>query len=149
MHVIYAPEDGDKQEWTWDPGRVKASEGQVLLSQYGEKNWDLFVQGIRQNDLHARRVLLWHLIRRTHPLVKFADVPDFYADEITVEFSAAELAELLDKVAASPAPADQKAQAITVLQTELEVARAREDLAADDGGKDSPLTSGPESTTGG
>lgn len=148
MFVTYKPEDGDKQEWTFNPGRIRASEGQVLLREYGEKNWDLFVQGIRQNDLHARRVLLWHLMRRDHPMVKFADTPDFYADEMQVEFSSTELAELIDQIAAAPAPADEKAKATAVLMAELEVARAREELA-DMPGKEETPTSGMESTTTG
>jgi hypothetical protein len=149
MFVTYAPEDGDRQEWTFNPGRVRASEGQALLREYGEKAWDLFVQAIRQNDLHARRVLLWHLTRRAHPLMKFADTPDFFADEMTVEFSSDELAELRDKVANSPAPPDQKAQALAVFEAEMEVALKREAEGADLGGKAPTPTSSTEPTTTG
>lgn len=148
MHVIYAPEDGDRQEWTWNPGRVRASEGQVLLRTFGETSWDVFVQGVRQNDLHARRVLLWHLMRRDHPMVKFADTPDFFADEMTVEFSSKELAELRDMLASSPAPADQKAQALAVLEAQLEEALEREAQAGPEGKASSPTSSTESTTTG-
>lgn len=148
MFVTYKPEDGDRQEWTWNPGRVRASEGQALLRTFGETSWDMFVQGVRQNDLHARRVLLWHLLRRDHPMVKFADTPDFFADEMEVEFSAAELADILEKVSTGPAPSAQKAQAIEVLTAELEVARAREEMEGLEG-KALPPTSSTESTTTG
>lgn len=148
MFVIYAPEDGDRQEWVFNPGRVRASEGQALLREFGQTSWDVFVQGVRTNDLHARRVLLWHLSKRAHPLMRFADTPDFFADELTVEFSTVELAELIDKVSSSPAPPAEKEQAVAVLTAELEVARAREELAADPGKAPTP-TSSPESTTTG
>lgn len=148
MHVIYKPEDGDRQEWTWNPGRVRASEGQVLLRTFGETSWDVFVQGVRQNDLHARRVLLWHLLRRDHPLVKFADTPDFFADEMTVEFSSTELAELRDMVAASPAPADKKAEALVLFEAQLDEALAREAAAGGEGKALTPTSSTESTTTG-
>jgi len=145
--VTYTPEDGDRQEWVWNPKRVRATEGQVLLREFGEKSWDLFVQAIRQNDLHARRVLLWHLMRRDHPLVKFTDTPDFYTDELEVEMSSAELAELHDDIERSPAPADQKVTALAVFDAMMQKALERE--AAIDGGKASSPTSGTESTSTG
>lgn len=147
MFVTYKPEDGDRQEWTWNPKRVRASEGQALLREFGEKSWDLFVQGVRQNDLHARRVLLWHLIRRDHPLVKFADTPDFYADELEVEMSSVELAELRDDIERGPAPQDQKETAIAVFESMMQKALERE--AAIGGGKAPTPTSSTESTIGG
>lgn len=151
MFVIYTPEDGDRQEWTWNPGRVRASEGQLLLREFGQTSWDMFVQGVRQNDLHARRVLLWHLTRRDHPLanVRFDQTPDFFADEMTVEFSSAELADLIDKVSSAPAAPEEKAQALSVLQRELEAAQQREAEIEGLEGKAPTPTSSTESTTTG
>lgn len=147
MFVTYTPEnpvDGDAQEWVFDPGRVRASEGQVILREFGQNSWDLFVQGVQGNDLHARRVLLWHLLRRTHPLVRFADTPDFYADEMVVSFSSVELAAMGDRLDAVPAA--QREMARAMYDTELAEALKRE---ADMGKALSDPTSSPDSTTGG
>jgi hypothetical protein len=152
MFVTYAPEDpadGDRQEWTFNPRRVRGTEGQVLLRQFGEKSWDVFVQGVRQNDLHARRVLLWHLLRREHPTLKFDLTPDFFPDELTVEFSSDELAELRDIAASSTMPPETKEQILARFDREMEVAAKREAQGADLGGKALSPTSGTESTTTG
>jgi hypothetical protein len=148
LFVIYQPEDGDRQEWTFNPGRVRATEGQVLLREFGQISWDMFIQGIRQNDLHARRVLLWHLIRRQHPMVKFADTPDFYADEMTVEFSTVELAEMLDKVASTKVSAAEKEQLTALFEAELEIARQREEANDLAGKAPTPTSTTASPTTG-
>lgn len=146
--MTYAPEDGDRQEWVFNPGRVRATEGQVLLREFGQMSWDMFVQGVRTNDLHARRVLLWHLMRRDHPFLKFADVPDFFADEVTVEFSTVEITELYEKASTTPLPADQKAAVLAAFESELEVARAREAATGDEGKAPTPTSSTEPTTTG-
>lgn len=131
MYVTYAPEDpadGDRQEWTFEPGRVRAAEGQALLREFGETSWDLFVQGVKVNNLHARRVLLWHLLRRAHPLMRFADTPDFYAAEVTVELDSSELAGFRKSVEDSSQaslPAD-KALMLQALDDEITTAEKRE-----------------------
>lgn len=148
MFVTYAPEDpadGDRQEWTFEPGRVRAAEGQALLREFGEKSWDLFVQGVKVNNLHARRVLLWHLLRRAHPLMRFADTPDFYADEITIEFSSKELTELLEAVRISNEAPALKEQLVAAFESEIEVALKRE---ADQGKVLTPTSSTESTSTG-
>lgn len=148
MYVVYAPEDpadGDRQEWNFDPGRVRAAETKALLREFGENSWDLFVQAVKINDPHARRVLLWHLLRRTHPLTKFADTPDFFTDEVTVEFSSKELAEMLDGVRSNrSAPAAEKERMIANFESEIEVALKREA----DQGKALTTSSTDTTTTG-
>lgn len=137
MYVTYAPEDpadGDRQEWTFAPGRVRASEAQVLEREFGE-NWDNFAAGVQSGNMRARRVLLWHLLRRTHPLMKFADVPDFYADELKVEFEVSELLPLLDKIAKATLPAGQKEQTIAALELAMSEAMEREGTVAEAPGK--------------
>lgn len=126
MFVKYTPEnpaDGDPQEWTFEPGRVRATEGQVILREFGQKSWDVFVNGVKSNDLHARRVLLWHLLRRQHPLMKFADTPDFYADEFEIEFSSVELTQIRDGV-------EKASQAELPANKEMMLAALDEEIAA-------------------
>jgi hypothetical protein len=44
----------------------------------------------------ARRVLLWHLIRREHPAHQFRDTPDFCDDEFEVVRTLEEITEIYD-----------------------------------------------------
>lgn len=149
MFVTYTPEDGDRQEWVWDPTRIRATEAQVMLREFGTPSWDLFEKCIKMNDPNARRVLLWHLIRRDHPMMKFADTPDFFLDEMTVELSSTELARMIDEARNSGASPDQKAAAIASFEKELEEANRREAAVEGIAGKEMTPTSGTESTTTG
>lgn len=151
MFVIYAPQDpadGDRQEWAWDANRIKANEGQVLLKEFGETSWDLFVQGVKINNPHARRVLLWHLMRRSHPLMRFSDTPEFFIGEVTVELDSDELIVFRDKVQESSQaslPAD-KDMMISALEAEIEQAQKREAELGKSSG--SPISSTESTTTG-
>lgn len=92
MHVTYAPEGGDQQSWDWDPKRVRVSEQVIVEKQYGD-SWSTFVQGALSGQAAARRVLLWHLIRRDHPAHQLRDTPDFMGFELVVTQSFAEITE--------------------------------------------------------
>lgn len=138
MHVTYAPEDGDRQEWNFKPGRVRASEAQVLERQFGE-NWDNFAAGVQSGNMRARGVLLWHLLRRDHPMLKFVDVPDFYADELKVEFSVDELVPLREKLQKATLPEGQLEKMLAALDLELSEAMEREAAQAEVGKAPSPM----------
>lgn len=141
MFVTYKPEDpadGDCQEWTFTPGRIRASEAQILEREFGE-NWDNFAAGVQSGNMKARRVLLWHLLRRAHPLMKFADVPDFFTSELTVEFEVSELAPLLEKIAKATLPDAQKEQTVAALELAMSEAMEREGALAEEPGKASQL----------
>jgi hypothetical protein len=128
MFVTYAPEDpsdGDRQEWTFKPGRVRASEAQVLQRQFGE-NWDAFALGVQSGDIHARRVLLWHLLRLEHPTLAFKDVPDFFTEELTVEFDSAELVPMRERAEKAGLPEEKRQQVLAALDLALTEAMERE-----------------------
>lgn len=96
MFVTYTPEDGSPpQTWDFNPNRVRSSEQVIVEKQYGEA-WARFVIGVKTGEAFARRILLWHLIRREHPAHQFRDTPDFYDDEFVVEQTFAELTEAYD-----------------------------------------------------
>lgn len=132
MYVTYAPEDGSPpREWDFDPGRIRASEAEVLERQFGG-NWDEFQLGVQAGNMRARRVMLWHLIRRDHPTLRFDDAPDFFADELKVQFTSKELEPIRERLAKANMPAAQREQALTAVDLELTEAMAREERA---GGK--------------
>lgn len=150
MYVIYAPQDpadGDRQEWSFDPTRVRANVGQVLLKEFGQNSWDLFIQAVKINDPHARRVLLWHLMSRDH-VVRFSDVPMFFIGEVTVEFDSADLIDMragVENSSQSTLPAD-KDRMLEAFDAEIEAALKRE---ANLGKSSEVPTSSTESTTTG
>lgn len=124
MLVTYTPTDGEPQSWTWTPGRVLVSEAAIVEKVYG-KSWEMFAAEVQQGSAQARRVLLWHLQRRAHPLLKFEDAPDFYADELMIEYDAAELRALRDGLASAPLTAAEREMALASIEREIAEAEAR------------------------
>lgn len=128
MHVTYSPEDGDRQEWDFVAGRVRSGEAGLMQERFG-KSWEQFDAQLQQGDIIARRVLLWHLLRLEHAKLRWEDTPDFYADELLVEFSAKELTAMIQQIAEARGIPDQQRTAITAaFESELAKAVERESL---------------------
>ena len=133
MHVSYTPSnpaDGDRQAWDFDPGRVRASEAEVIEKRSGVR-WETFLADVRGGSIKARRVLLWHLLRRAHPGLKFEDTPDFYADELVCTYSYVELARMRERVLKANLDAETREEVTTALDIEMTDAMARENLDDD------------------
>lgn len=97
MRVTYKPEDGNEpQSWDFNPNRVRSSEQVIVEKQFGG-TWLEFKTGVMSGSAAARRVLLWHLIRREHPAHSFRDTPDFYDDELLIEQTLAEITASYDE----------------------------------------------------
>jgi hypothetical protein len=137
VHVTYKPEDGDQQEWTFDPLRIRASQAELIERRFGE-NWEAWTGGVQAGNMKARRVLLWHLLSREHPTLRYEDVPDFYAGELLVQHSVAELAEIRARVEKSSLPDDKREIVLAAFDREMTEAMAREDASP---GKASSATS--------
>lgn len=89
LYVTYTPEFGDKQEWEFNPGRVRASQ-QVMVEKRAGTSWMEWLNAVKAGPGPARRVLVWFLILREHSGVRWEDV-DPFDDEVLVELSVAEL----------------------------------------------------------
>lgn len=89
MIIKYSPQGQPAQVFTWDPGTVRAAEAELLEVKFGG-TWDEFNVQLLKGSMRSRRVMLWHLLKRDHPTLKFDDV-DFAANEIELEFNADEL----------------------------------------------------------
>lgn len=129
MYVIYEPEDpadGDKCEWSFDLNRIKASRAEMIEKRFGE-NWDQWQVDVQSGNMKARRVLLWHLMSTDHPSLKYEDTPDFYAGEVTVEYSVAELQNINEKIQKASLPEDQKTQYAAAYDVAITEAMAREE----------------------
>lgn len=124
MHVTYQPEDGDHQRWDFDPGRIRAAEAELIEKRYGQ-NWDRFRADVQSGNIKARRVLLWHLLRRTHHTLRYEDTPDFYTGELLVEHSVTELNTLKDRLEKASLSESDRDQMMTALDIEISEAIAR------------------------
>jgi hypothetical protein len=126
LHVTYTPEDGDAQEWEFDPLRIRSSQAEMIESRFGE-NWEAWTAGVQSGNMKARRVLLWHLLSREHPTLRYEDVPDFYAGELVVQHSVAELTRLREPIETSNLPADKREIILAAFDREMTDAIAREE----------------------
>lgn len=89
MFITYMPPDAEDQEWEFQAGTVKASEAEPVEVSY-KKPWDEFLTDLMRGGMRARRHLLWLLLRRAHPTLRYDDVPDIAAGELVVEFDKTE-----------------------------------------------------------
>lgn len=147
MFVTYRPDGQKPQVFEFRPGRVLSSHAMMIEKRYakalGEKSatWDQFKAAVMSGSSVARRVLLWHLLSRTHPTVRFEDTPDFYEGELLVEHSKEELSEMREMLEKSPSiPESDLAIILTKLDVEMMTAREDGEL-----GK-APSTTSGEST---
>lgn len=92
MKVTYEPMDApeQRQEWDFDPARVRRTEA-VLIERRSGHRWDEWVDLVKAEEMDALGVLIWHLMRRQHPALRFEDVPDFYTGEVSVDLDLGEL----------------------------------------------------------
>lgn len=125
MFVTYQPEDGDERRWTFDPKRVRASKAEMIEKRSGE-NWDAWLVSVQAGNMRARRVLLWHLLTLEHHGMRFEDTPDFYAGELVVEHSVAELLDMKDRIMKASIPDEQREQITAALDVEIADAMLRE-----------------------
>lgn len=126
MHVTYKPEDGDQQEWDFTAGRVRSGEAGLMQERFGG-TWEQFDVALQKGDIIARRVLLWHLLRLEHAKLRWEDTPDFFAEELIVEFSVKELTQMIEDIQQARGIAEgQREQILAAFATELEKAAARE-----------------------
>lgn len=128
MYVDYKPEDGDKQSWEFDPDKVRQSDAEMIEKRYG-KQWNEFRGGVLQGDSKARRVLLWHLMRRQHPHLRYEDVPDFCMGELLVEQSYPELAEMRERIEKADLGDELRSQMLAGLDVAISDAIAREEAS--------------------
>lgn len=145
MHITYKPEDGDPQEWDFDPGRVRSSQAEMIERRFAG-NWDTWAAGVQAGNMKARRVLLWYLTSLQHPGLRFEDTPDFFADELVVEYSVKEITEVRERILKANLDEDRREMTLTALDIEMTKAMERESgkaispTSATTGGPPSPVS---------
>jgi hypothetical protein len=119
MYVTYQPDDSDKQRWEWDPDRVRTSEAEMCEKRFGD-SWDKLKIGVMAGQSKARRVLLWHLLRRDHHTLRYEDVPDFYMGELLVEFDRSELQEMRAKIERARMDESEREEMLTSIDLQID-----------------------------
>jgi hypothetical protein len=118
MFVTYSPEGQPEQRWEFNPDRVRQSDAELIEKRYGQ-NWDAFRAGVQSGSAKARKVLLWHMLRREHHTLRLEDVPDFFMGELKVEHTRGELTVLRDRLAKANLPEGEREQMMTALDIEI------------------------------
>lgn len=120
LRVTYLGGDAP-QRWLFDADDVTVSEGERIEQAMGRgSTWDDFVRALLNRTARARRVLLWHLMRRDHPDLSFSDVPDFKMGQLTVEYGTAELADLREQINANlHVTPEKRDEALALLEEEF------------------------------
>ena len=95
MHVEWDPEvEGEqKQTWQFDPGDVTRKQA-TKIEEHFDGSYDQWTAGLMMGKVHARAVLLWHMLSQVHAKIKFEDVPDFRVRQLTVQMGSAEIHDL-------------------------------------------------------
>ncbi len=118
MLVTYTPDGGDQQRWEFEPLKLKASEAELIEKRYGDR-YSVWLDQARAGQVKARRVLLWHLLRRTHHTLRFEDTPDFTLAELTVEHSLDELREVRQRVLATDVEPEMRDAVLASLDADI------------------------------
>lgn len=130
LRVTYTGGDAP-QHWLFDPDDVDFDEAERIETAMGTTSrdtWDQFVAGVMDAKVRARRVLLWHLLRRTNPdyPMPFSETPNAKMGQLTVELGTAEIATLANRIEAAPLTPAAKASALQRLTNEFDAASAAE-----------------------
>lgn len=76
MIIIYEPQDGAERAFDVGPGRLRASEIQVI-ERTADARWDDIKESMGEGDLNAMRVTVWALLQREQPALRFAEFDPF------------------------------------------------------------------------
>lgn len=137
MIVTYSPDGQEPQTWHFVPKRLRESRIEMMEKRFakliGEDRapFDVLRMELMQDGASARRVVLWELLNREHPLLKIEDV-DPVRDELTVQQTKQELAEFRDSLAKMAESKDDPKLALALADIDRRIEEAPDDA---DGGK--------------
>lgn len=90
MILVYHPEGNEEvTRWVYNPRKLMSPEREAIERITGF-DFAEFTQKVVKGNSKARRALLWIMLKREHPTLKYEDV-DFAWDELRLEHSRQEL----------------------------------------------------------
>jgi hypothetical protein len=97
VYLVYQPEGTEEpQRFPYKPQKLMTVEREVLERRSGQDFAD-FTKGVLNGNAVCRRALLWVMLKRAHPTLKFEDV-DFAWDELKLEYSKQEYELMRDQL---------------------------------------------------
>lgn len=124
MRVTFKPSDGDVQVWDFTARAVRVGAAERIERRY-EAPFAQWVNDVHRGMVGARRVLLWHLLDRTHPGFKWVDVPDFAVGELECELTKDELTLTRERIERDEAM-EPEIKALTLEAIDAQIADAPE-----------------------
>lgn len=76
MIIVYAPEGGEEQTFDVGLGKFRASEIQII-ERTADARWSDIKEAAVEGDIHALRVIVWAIRRRSEPKLRFHDFDPF------------------------------------------------------------------------
>jgi hypothetical protein len=123
VYLVYKPEGSEEpQRWKYNPKKLMSPERE-RIEQLTGLDFAEFTQRVVKGNSRCRRALLFVYLKRQHPTTRFEDV-DFAWDELTLEYSRAELQQIRDQAAEGMTP---EQAAIALPKMDEEIAAAFED----------------------
>ena len=103
MFLVYKPLGQPEQRWHFLPGRMHSGE-MILIEKVSDLRYgNEFKQELMMGGTTARKALLWVMLRRQHPTIRFADV-EFYDDELQLIQDKDEIAAELEAMESEERP---------------------------------------------
>jgi hypothetical protein len=147
MLIVYTPEGEERREFEFDPDNAWSFEAELIES-VGRPTWVSFeadyLDLLRAGNFKARRALLWVLLKREKPELRFVDLV-VKVNEVRLGMDKAERAELRKQLESEDLSAADR-EAIQEALADF----ADEDLEPEPVGKDEPedsATDGPSPTS--
>lgn len=137
MLFKYAPEGADPRQWTYSPDKLMSSEAEAI-EKVTHLTYQEFGMRLLSGSVTARRALLWVMLKRTEPTLRYSQV-DFPAGAVELEYEAHELAKIREQVEKDATLADEDRMAALdqldqmIGDAEVEVPKATENVAASSG----------------
>jgi hypothetical protein len=147
MKLIYTPEDGERQEWSIRLSELLSPESEALegCARDSWQTFDEFTDLVDQGNLKARRALLWILLRRENPRLRFSDLV-VKVGETDMDYDDGQVADLqataLDESASDE---EREAARFRLEATGRQVEEPTEQPESEPVGKDEPADSATDS----
>jgi hypothetical protein len=104
MLVVYEPHGGTPEEFPFKSDELMSFDAEAI-EDVGGPTWDsyaAFIDKLMNDNFKARRALLWVMLRRKNPKLRFADLV-VQVDELHMAFDADELRDILARDDLPPA----------------------------------------------
>lgn len=121
MYLIYTPDGGAEQRWTFKLGKLRTMEIEAIERLTDLDYGSQFKQKLLQGNAKARRALLFTFLRREHPHIKFTDV-DFADDELRLDMDREEWQETRAEVEKAAMSEEMRAQVLEAIDASIESA---------------------------